>query len=378
MATKGYAAPEVGKAYARARELCQQVGETPQLFSMLFGLGAFHFVRAELQTAHELWEQALRLAENIQDSVLLVDAYSVLGAVLFHLGDLVPAQEYSERGIIFYSPQQHRSHAFLNSPHDPGVMSLAYSAWSLWCLGYSDQALQRVSVALTLAQELSHPLSLAVALTFSAWLHHYRRERQAAQEQAEALIALCTDQGFPYWVTFGSIYRGWMLAEQGKGKEGIAQIRQALAILPTTGTELDRPYFLTLLAEVYGKVEQAEEGLSVLDEALGIVDKTRERVYEAEVYRIKGELALRAGEKEKGGKGEEAEGCFLRAIAIAQKQQAKSLELRAVMSLARLWQSQGKTAEARQMLAEIYGWFTEGFDTKDLQEAKGLLEELGS
>ena len=219
-------------------------------------------MRAELQTARELWEQALRLAENIQDQTLLVEAYSVLGAVLFHLGDLLPAQEYSERGITFYSPQQHRSHAFLNSPHDPGVMSLAYSAWSLWYLGYSDQALQRVSAALTLAQELSHPLSLAVALSFSAWLHHYRGERQAAQEQAEALIALCTDQGFPYWVTFGTIYRGWALAEQGQGEEGIVQIRQGLAVLPTMGTELDRPYFLILLAEAYGKVGQVEKGLS--------------------------------------------------------------------------------------------------------------------
>jgi predicted ATPase len=411
MVTKGYAAPEVGKAYARARELCQQVGETPQLFSVLWGLGAFHFVRAELQTTHELWEQALRLAENLQDPALLVEAYSGLGAVLFHLGNLAPAQEYSERGMTFYSPQQHRSHAFHNSPHDPGVMSLAYSAWSLWYLGYADQALQRVSAALTLAQELSHPLSLAVALTFSVLLHHYRRERQAAQERAEALIAFCTDQGFPSWVTFGAIYRGWALAEQGKGEEGIAQIRQALAILPTTGTELDRPYFLTLLAEAYGKVGQVEEGLSVLAEALGMVDKTRERVYEAELYRLKGELTLQQwkveSQKSKVPNPQhptpstqaeaEVEACFRKAIEIAQKQQAKSLELRAVMSLVRSRQRQAseqeagskeqgarttqhvtreKLDEARRMLSEVYHWFTEGFDTKDLQEAKTLLQEL--
>ncbi|MBI3801947.1 MAG: hypothetical protein HY268_33875, partial [Deltaproteobacteria bacterium] len=300
---------------------------------------------------------------------------------------LVPAQEYSQRGITFYSPQQHRSHAFLNSPQDPGVLSLAYLAWTLWYRGYSDQALQRISAALTLAQELSHPLSLAIALTFSAWLHQYRQERQAAQEQAEALIALCTDQGFPYWLAMGILIRGWALAAQGQETEGIAQICQALSALPTTGTELDQPYFFTLLAEAYGKVGQAEKGLTVLAEALVTVEKTRERVYEAELYRLKGELSRQS--EVRSPKSEvpntqhltpspqsEAEACFLKAIEIARHQQAKSLELRAVMSLSRLWQIQGRQKEAHEMLAEIYGWFTEGFDTQDLQEAKALLEEL--
>ncbi|HEV8713217.1 MAG TPA: hypothetical protein VGX03_10350 [Candidatus Binatia bacterium] len=302
---------------------------------------------------------------------------------MFHLGDLAPAQEYSERGIPFYNPQQHRSHAFLNSPHDPGVLSLAYLAWTLSYLGYSDQAQQRISAALTLAQELSHPLSLAVALTFSALLHQYRRERQAAQEQAEALIALCTNQGFPYWLTPGIIIRGWTLADQGQETEGIAQIRQGLAVLPTTGTELDRPYFFTLLAAAYGKGGQAEQGLSVLAEALVMVDKTRERVYEAELYRLKGELSLQltpvtAGQDQSAARSleEEAEECFHQAITIARRQSAKSLELRAVMSLSRLWQQQGKKQEAHALLAEIYDWFTEGFDTKDLQEAKALLAKL--
>ena len=210
------------------------------------------------------------------------------------------------------------------------------------------------------------------------------------------MIALASDRGFPHWVVFGTVFRGWALAEQGQGEEGITQVRQGLAALRATRTEATRSYFLALLAEVYGKVGQTEEGLSVLAEALAMVHKTGERFYEAELYRLKGELSLQSRQvKDKSGvrspKSEitspqhpapstqaeaEAEACFLKAIEIARRQQAKSLELRSVMSLARLWQSQGKKEEAHNMLAEIYGWFTEGFDTKDLQEAKALLAEL--
>ena len=169
---------------------------------------------------------------------------------------------------------------------------LSYAAWVLWFLGYPDQALKRSQEALALAAGLSHPFSLAFALGFAAVLHQLRREEQAAQERAEAVIALSTEQGFPFWLALGTILRGWALAEQGQGEEGIAQIRQGLAAYRATGAEIVRPYFLALLAEAYGKVGQAEEGLSVLAEALALVDKTGERFYEAELYRLKGELTL--------------------------------------------------------------------------------------
>ena len=240
----------------------------------------------------------------------------------------------------------------------------------------------------TLAQELSHPFSLARALIFAAMLHQLRRERPLTQERAEAAIALASEQGFPAWLGQGTILQGWALAEQGQSEEGIAQIRQGLATCQAIGAGLFRSYYLALLAEAYGKAGQAEEGLAALAEALTVVDKSGERFYEAELYRLKGELLLpqegsrlqAEGYREKTE--EAARSPMLspkrvsKAIEIAQKQQAKSLELRAVMSLARLWQQQGKTAEAHQMLSEIYNWFTEGFDTKDLQEAKALLEEL--
>jgi predicted ATPase len=247
----------------------------------------------------------------------------------------------------------------------------------LWCLGYPDQALERSDVALALAQELSHPFSRAWALCFTARFHQFRWERQVTQERAEAAITLSTEQEFPLWVALGTILQGWALFEQGKNEAGIVQMRQGLAAYRNTGMEWDRPYFLALLAEAYGKAGQVEEGLAVLAEALATVDKSEERRWEAELYRLKGMLTLQS--KVQGPKSyveKEAEECFHTAIEIARRQSAKSLELRAVMSVSRLWQKQGKKAEARQTLAEIYSWFTEGFDTKDLQEAKALLEEL--
>jgi predicted ATPase len=265
----------------------------------------------------------------------------------------------------------------------------------LWALGYPDQALKRSQEALTLAQELSHPLSLAQALIAALRIHQQSREGQAIQEQAEALITLSTEHQFAFILAWGIIMRGWAVAGQGQREEGIAQMCQGLAAHRATGAEANRPYYLACLAEVYGQTEQAEEGLDVLAEALARVDNTEEREYEAELYRLKGQLTLQ--QEARGwrlGTGSpssqpsslpplvsrevalEAEGYFQKAIAIARKQQAKSLELRAVMSLSRLWQQQGKQDEARQLLAGIYGWFTEGFDTKDLQEAKALLEKL--
>lgn len=377
IASKGYAAPEVESACARARELSVQVGETPQLFPVLIGLWSFYVARAEHEAARELGRQLLHLAQSVQDSALLLWAHYVLGFTSFSLAELTPAREHSEQSIALYDPQKHRSQALLYG-EDPGVICLGLSAWILWLLGYPDQARERIHHALTLARELSHPFSLAEALSIAAVLHQFRREGQVVQLQAEAAITLSTDQGFPYWLTTGTFFRGWALVTQGQGEEGIAQMRQGLATYRAMGAELGRPHHLASLAESYGKVGQAEEGLSVLTEALAAVHKTGERFYEAELYRLKGELLL----KQSGGPGaesgvhKEAEECFRRAIDIARRQSGKSLELRAVMSLSRLWRRQGKGEEARQMLAEIYGWFTEGFDTVDLKEAKSLLEEL--
>jgi TOMM system kinase/cyclase fusion protein len=370
-ATKGLGAPEVGQVYARARELCQQVEETPQLFPVLRGLWEFYELQGELQTAREVGEQLLTLAQRVQEEELLLVAHSVLGDTLIWLGEFTVARAHLEQGIALYNPQQYRSHAFLYG-YDSGVHCLAFGAWALWYLGYPDHALRRIHEALTLAQELSHPFSFAFALAFAAWLHQLRREGQAAQERAEAAIAVASDQGFPFWESWGTVLRGWALAEQGQSAEGIAQMRQGIAAWRATGAELQLPYYLALLVEAYGQAGQAAEGLQVLAEALTAVHKTGERQHEAELYRLKGELLLTQAVPD----AQEAESCLRQAVDVACQQQVKSLELRAAMSLSRLWQRQGKCTEAAELLAPIYGWFTEGFDTADLQEAKALLEEL--
>jgi len=371
MAARGFAAPEVGLAYARARELCRQMGETPQLFPVLYGLYRFYLLRAELHTARELGEQLLTLAQPQQDPALLLPAHRALGDALFWLGEMAAARAHLEQGIVLYNPQQHRSLAFLYGD-DPGVDCLSYVAWVLWWLGYPDQALQRIEAALTLARQLAHPMSLARALSFVAWLHQFRREGWAVQEQAETAIALTTEQGIPIWTGVGTTLRGGALVEQGQGEEGLAEMRQGLAVYQATGAELARPYWLALLAEGYAKLGRLEDGLSTLNEALTAAHNTGECWWEAELYRLKGGLLL----QQAAGSGDEAETCFHQALDIARQQRAKSLELRAATSLSRLWQQHGKRAEARALLAPIYDWFTEGFDTADLQEAKALLDEL--
>jgi predicted ATPase len=377
MVTTGYTSAEVEQTYTRALELCRQVGGTPQLFPVLRGLWEFYEMRGELQTARELAEQLLTLIQNDQDPALLVIAHDVMGDTLFFLGEFTSAREHVEQGIALYDFQQHRSLAFLHGGYDPGMACLCYLAFALWHLGYPDQAVKQSQEALTLAQELAHPFSLAMALYVAARLSCLDREVERAQEQAEALIALATEQEFSFFLAQGTILRGWVLAMQGQGEKGIAEMRRGIAASRTTGTELFQLHSLARLAEGYGKARHGEEGLTALVEALALIDTTGERWYEAELYRLKGELTLQSpASGPRSQVASEAEECFHRALDIARTQQAKSLELRAGMSLSRLWQQQGKREEAHLLLAEIYRWFTEGFDTKDLQEAKALLEEL--
>jgi predicted ATPase len=368
MATKGLAAPDTGAAYHRARELCQQVGETPQIFPVLGGLVIFYLNRGEVQTARELGEQMLSLAQRVHDPGGLANAHISLGNALYNLREWDAARMHLEQGIAFYSAQQPRSQGFLTETHQ-GVFSLIRLAQVLWELGYPDQAVQRSHEALTLARELAHPASVVTALYFAADIHMRRREGQRTYEQAEAAIALAREHGFAFRVAQATVLRGWALVEQGQGEAGIAQMRQGQAALRATGS--GRGGNFIQLAEAYGNVGQVEEGLQVVAETLAKGDSSGGG--EGELYRVKGELLLR----QRIPDAPEAETCLRQALDLARRQQAKSLELRAAMSLARLWQRQGKRAEARDLLAPIYGWFTEGFDTADLQEAKALLEELG-
>jgi predicted ATPase len=371
IATKGYGAPEVGKAYTRARELCRQVGETPQLAPVLYGLWVFHQVRTELQTAYEAAEQLLRLGQNTQDPALIMEGHHALGEVSIFMGEFVTAREHLEQAIALYDARQPSSHA-IRPGQDPGVISRGYAACSLWYLGYPDQALQRVHEAFALAQALSHPFTFAFALQFALILHQFRKERQLAQERAEELLAFSSEHGFPTFVAIGTFRRGAMLVAQGQVEEGLTQMRQSMETCRAGGEENVRLVFLSGLAAAYGSVGQIDKGLVLLTEALAVVNKTGQCVDEVGLYLLKGSLLLKVG----GQKAGEAEKCFHHALDVARRQGAKSLELQAVMSLSRLWQKQGKKEEARQLLAEIYGWFTEGFDTGDLRAAKALLQEL--
>jgi predicted ATPase len=291
----------------------------------------------------------------------------------FYRGEFPDARKYLEQTLSLYDPQLHGAHASTYG-QEPGVASLSHGSWIFWHLGYPDQALKKGQKAVALGKDVSHPFSLGFSLCYVAVAHQLCQEEQRVEELVEAAITLSTEQGFVLWLAIATVLRGWVLAKRGQAEEGIAQMRQGLADYKATSANLSRPYLLALLAETYGEVGQPEEGLAILAEAQAVVDKGELRHYEAELYRLKGELLLMLEESEAG-----VETYFRRAIDVSRRQSAKSLELRAVMSLCRLWHSrqpQGKKDEARQMLGEIYNWFTEGFDTGDLKEARALLEEL--
>jgi predicted ATPase len=325
-----------------------------------------------LHTARELGETLLRLAQRADDPALAVIAHYALGAVWFYLGALPAARLHLEEGIARYTPDQRRAPAFRMGA-DVGVGGRAFAAWTLWLLGYPEQALTHIHAALTLAHELSHPFSLAVARSMAAVVTQFRRDVPAVHEQAEAAITLSTAQGFPLYAPWGMSLRGWALAMQGQGAEGLVQLHQGIAAFRATGAAVLVPYLYTVLVDVSAHLGHTEDGLQALAEAHTLVEQQEERWWEAEVCRLQGVLLLRRP----GTPRVEAEAWLQRALDVTRRQEAKSLELRAAMSLARLWQQQGRRAEACDLLAPIYGWFTEGFDTTDLQEAKALLEELG-
>ena len=369
--TKGQAASEVEHAYTQAYTLWQQVGETRQLVQILSGLRKFYVARVQLHTAREITATLLRLVERTPDPALSVIAHYDLGVTSFCLGALPEARQHLEEGIACYMPAQSRASVF-RIGNDPGVGCRLFAAMILWLLGYPEQALARIHDALALAQELSHPFSLAQARCWAAYVYQFRGDVPAAYEQADAAVTLSTEQGFTQWAILGTIFRGWALALQGQGEEGLAQVRQGITAWHATRAAVQVPYLCTLLAKICDHLGHPEDGLQALAEATALVEQQEERWWEAEIYRLRGVLLLR----QTGTSQAEAETWLQRALDVARRQEAKSLELRAAMSLARLWQQQGKRDAARELLAEAYGWFIEGFDTADLLEAKELLEDL--
>jgi len=377
MDVRGYGAREVAATYTRALALCEQIGETSQLFAVLLGLRIHYVSRAEYATARDLAERMLHMAQRAQDPALLVNAHDALGMCLLLQGELEAARTHAEQALALYEPEQHQAHVFAHAL-DPGIWALNILVPTLWLQGYPDQAYTRNLEALALAQKLAFGPTLANALAYAAELHQFRRESSRVLEHAEALITLSTEEGLTYWLAWGTFFRGWALTERESPLVGIAQMLEGLAGARAAGGEDQRSYFLTLLADSYRRADNGETALGMLEEAMAFVHKTGERCHEAELYRLKGSILLDASNKDDrlAAYSDEAETCFRNAIAVARRQGARSLELRAASSLARLWLHKGKTMEARQALSEVYNGFTEGFDTADLQEAKELLDAL--
>jgi predicted ATPase len=371
MNTKGFAAPEAEQAYARARALSESAGESPQRFFVLRGLWQFYNGRGACQTARELGEQCLQLAQQGRDTERLLEAHHALWTTHLLMGELPLARTHMEQGLALYDPEQHRALAVLFG-HDPGVCCRGGAAVALWLLGYPDRALRELRAAQTLAQDLAHPSSLAFGRMLTAIAYQLRREPDAAHEQAEALIALAAEQGFALFRAIGGVLRGATRTVPGQREEQVGQIRRDLAAMRETGSAVWEPYFLGLLADVYAQEGQVEAGLATLDEALATAQSTGQCMVEAELHRLRGSVLLR----QPGAADAEVETCFQRALDVARRQEARSLELRAAMSLGRLWHQQGRRQEAHDQLASVYAWFTEGLETADLREARALLEEL--
>lgn len=394
--TKGFGSSEMGQTYSRARELCARVGDRALLFSTLMGLRVLHTARGQHQAARALGKELVHLADEATAPALLVAAHYAIVPSLYYLGEFASVLTHCEQSLSRYDRAQH-DEQILSYGQSYAVMTLCYAAYTRYMLGFPDQALRKVHEALRLAQELAHPLSYTQALISATTIHLFLHRSQEAHVFAESLIMLAEEHGIPQQISTGTALRGWAMSQQGQGARGIEHLQRGLALTHETGTQIWRTAYLAQLADAHGQIGNPDEGLRIAREALADVERMQERMYEAEIHRITGVLAFQSQasleqvpDKSKASQDksenispqpltpstQEAEACFLKSIAIAQQQGAKSLELRATMSLARLWQQQGKQHEARQALSAIYNWFTEGFETVDLQEAKALIEEL--
>jgi DNA-binding winged helix-turn-helix (wHTH) protein/tetratricopeptide (TPR) repeat protein len=388
IATEGYAAPEVGSVYVKARELCQQLGSlTPDVSEVLWGLRTYHTLRAEFATAHEIAEEFLSAAARLDDAELRMRGHWALETIFLHQGKFTQALEHYDKALALYDPKRNRDDAFTYA-QNPSVAMRCFAAWGLWFVGLPDQALARIQEAVALARESSDPHGLAQALFFAAIVHQLRQEEEKSQENAEAAMAVCRERGLVLYQAMATTSRGWALVLQDRHDEGFEQLAEGLTNHRLTGAEVLLPHFLGLLVEAFRKTNQIDEGLRILEEALEVVQRNGEAYYLAELYRLKGELLLaqtsisqvttdvKTRRNTKPSAVVQAETCFQKSIKLAQKQKAKSWELKSAISLARLYQHQNRYEEAHNVLAKIYSSFTEGFDTIDLREAKALLNEL--
>jgi predicted ATPase/class 3 adenylate cyclase len=373
IATKGYAAPETGASYARAHELCEQMGRADQLLPIVYGRWAYHLVGGEHQTARRLAEQFLSLAKSQAGTALELVGHRILGMSLLHLGELQAGQARIEQALALYDPQRHGVLAF-RFGQDQRASGLAFLSLVLWLAGFPDRASRTIDRALEVLEELNHVNSRAYVLVWgAATLAQLRRDVPAVRKYVDEVVSLSEEHGLSLWRAYSKVFKGWVLAEDGRQAEGRAELVKALAECRATRTRMHRPYHLSLLAEALRHSDRTEEGLQVIDEALAVVEETEERWWEADLHRLRGDLLLSLSTQNAAG----AEVEYDAAITTARQQGARMLELRAATSLARLWRDRGGHAKAQDLLAPVYAWFAEGLDTPDLKDASALLEELG-
>jgi predicted ATPase len=367
IAMRGYACPEVEQAYARARELCRALGDPPQVIPVLFGLCLFYMMRGELRKARDEGERLLRLAQQVGEIGYVVGVHFPLGQAFLMQAELERSRWHLEQVSALYDPVRDRDLA-RQQVHDPAVASLLFLSWTLWLQGYPEQATTKMEAALKLAEELAHPYTITQAALLASCLHQFLRRWPQCQAQAETALEQSDHRHFRFLQAGSTMHRGSALAHQGRVEEGISVLRQGLAAWEATGTQLALPYSHARLAEAYLLAGRRQDGLRALDESFCGVEEVW---WLAEQYRIRAELLLLTP-----GFETEAEASLQQALDVARDQKSKSLELRAAMSLARLLRRQGRAAEGRDLLTESYGWFTEGFQTPDLCEARELLDEL--
>jgi predicted ATPase len=367
-AVKGYAAPETGQAYARAIELWEQLGFPSEFLHIPFGQFRYHALRGELDQAQSLAEDLLRFSRQRHDSARLVLGHYSSGRNLMFAGRFAQSRLQLEKALALYDPISHRSLVHETGTHLQAA-SQGYLGIVMFILGYPNQALAQSSSAIAEDRRSAHPTSLAHSLAVHNIFLSLAGDDAALNRRVDELVVVATEQDFPLFRAQGTIYRGWAKVKNGDVMEGMSLLRSGLSAHHATGAAVWMPMYIALLARACEIAGQIEEALTQLDDALQIVDRTGERWFAAELYRHKGRLLLQQGHSE-------AEELYRKALSIAREQEAKLWELRAAVSLAGLWGDQGRRTEALDLLAPVYGWFTEGFNTPDLKDAKALLDEL--
>jgi tetratricopeptide (TPR) repeat protein len=369
IAARGYAHAETGSAYERAATLAAAAGDAARLGVARTGLAICYYTRGEVERGRALATEVLAAAEARGDREQALLGHASVGGPEHFQGKFASSLAHCERAIRLYDPVRDHGHARLLG-NDQGIVALNYSAWNLWHRGQADAAIARSHEVVALARRLNHPFSVASALFFETAIHWLRRDVAAQLERAAEVVALSEAQGFPFWLGVGHAFHAAARVTAGN-TGGLSEILDGLVLVGETGSQAGAPWIFAVLAEAQRAAGHLAEAQGTVATALAVAAQTGQPFFDADLHRLDGDLLLAAG-----GTADEAAARYHRALAIAREQGARSFELRAATSLARLWRDQGKRAEARALLAPVYGWFTEGFDTRDLIDAKALLEDL--